>query len=487
MLNYPKVYNPGGDLLAILDNINTNKASIFRKLNSEYNFSFEMFEKELKSEFVTTVNNIKIENQLFDIVYIENAHKITDEVNSFVQCEHVSYRLISGEVDFYAFVGTPVQILTDILSGTDFSVGTVDFTTPISFTVNESATKLRLIQLLAASLVAEIDYSNNGFDVDLKNSIGEDNGFEVRLGKNMRSIKSIVDKRGVLKTYYNVNILELKDSDVYIQNGFDVLETLGIADTIKIKDPRIGVDVTNKVITKTWNPIKSIQTFVELSNQIEFLSDELVSIEVNSVNKNEFIYGVKLTGSEGLVIERNDKFAKSVFNADAFEMMVGDGLGGYTPAVFFDIIAKLYKFIGILEVTNTSNVKVKIDPDGANILEVLDGATSLFTVSASGVATFSDTISTAKNALIGNSIQLGATLSGLHALLFGPGTSGYNITASSSGMTITGQDGVSLDTNGDLDLNGDITTFGSTGKSGSFTTVDGKTITVFNGIVVGIV
>src|SRR5690606_25117326 len=106
--------------LATLDNIIQDSALIKRVINGEFIFEFEAFEKELKSEYFQEDNIIVIDGQSFDISYIEQQH--TTEVTYKLKCEHVNYRLLDGEQNYYnsyAFVGTPTQILTDILQGTD--------------------------------------------------------------------------------------------------------------------------------------------------------------------------------------------------------------------------------------------------------------------------------------------------------------------------------------------------------------------------------
>lgn len=352
-MNYPKIYDSSGNLLAILDNIVEGTAEIYEKINADFTFSFKAHEAELKSEYITTSNKLEVEEQTFDINYIEVKHSSDAEVIYKVDSEHVSYRLLDTQSSYYAFSGTPSEILADILSATNFVAGTIEFTAPQVFVVNQDATKLKLVQLLAASLNAEIGFSNKGFSIDLKNTIGQNNGFEIRLNKNLLGIKKTIDNRGQLKTYYQVDMIELKNSDYYIENGLDVLEKVEKGDLIKVKDSLIRVDISNQVLAITRNPIKAITTSLVLVNEIELASDEIVSIETNAVNQDENIYGIRINNAEGIVTERNDKLAKSVYNADEFAMKTGDGAGNYTDAVYFDPLEGKYKFIGDIEASGT--------------------------------------------------------------------------------------------------------------------------------------
>jgi len=58
------------------------------------------------------------------------------------------------------------------------------------------------------------------------------------------------------------------------------------------------------------------------------------------------MYGVKIGPSEGIVQERYDKRARSVWNADEFRMQKGNGSGSYTDALYFNPANGEYEFTG---------------------------------------------------------------------------------------------------------------------------------------------
>ncbi|MGV7643078.1 hypothetical protein PJN11_29150, partial [Mycobacterium kansasii] len=60
------------------------------------------------------------------------------------------------------------------------------------------------------------------------------------------------------------------------------------------------------------------------------------------------MYGVKIGPDDGIVIERYDKMAKSIFNADEFRMQKGNGSGSYTDSLYFDPINQEYEFTGVV-------------------------------------------------------------------------------------------------------------------------------------------
>jgi len=133
-----------------------------------------------------------------------------------------------------------------------------------------------------------------------------------------------------------------------------------------------------------------------------------------------------------LEIERYDKLARSRFNADEWKAEVGDGLGGYTNALFFDILAGKYKFIGDLDATGTitgghfiggtiniGSGTFTVDSSGnviANSLEVNGGDINGGTISGTsisganitgGVITSGTIINVGTDLTVGNNIYLG--------------------------------------------------------------------------------
>jgi len=327
---YPKLYNSNGQVLAVLDNIIKETASIKRVVNGEFTFAFEAYEKELKSEYFDPANVLVVDGQTFDIKYIEQEHET--DVKYSIQCEHVNYRMEDGEENLfpsYTYTGTPTQILSNILAGTEFSVGTVEFTDPITITVNTEITRKSLIYELANTLGGEVDYTNLGFTINILTSIGKNNGFQARFGKNLKGIRKIIDNRGGLKTYYSVDIIMLKNSNEYIEKELRDLEIIDVGDTIQLIDPVIGLDIQNRVLSREYNPIFEVNTKLEIANNIELITTKIKQIETSSVHKNKIYNGVHISAEDGFVAERSDKKAKTIMNATegiSIYSDLGDGL-----------------------------------------------------------------------------------------------------------------------------------------------------------------
>jgi len=350
---YDKTTN---EKLAYLDNIIIEDTiEITRKINGEFTLKFEALEANLKSEYFEAETYISVDGYYFDIAYIEQVH--ADEVTYRIECEHITYRLINDTKEFYTYDGTPTEILADIFADTDFIVGTIDSTNITTFAVYEETNKLGLIQLLANKLNLEIDYDE--YSISFKNTVGQDRGFQVKFGKNLLGVKKIIDKRKGL-TYYSVDIVELKNHPSFKEFAdFEVVEE---GDTIQIIDEVIGLNVTNKVISRTYNPIKSINTSLEIANKIELLTDSVTQIKRDTVAKDKIYHGIRISPTNGFESIRSDNKARGVFNSDIFALQSGDGTGtNWTNKIYFDAAIGKYVFDGDLSATTIEALKAQID------------------------------------------------------------------------------------------------------------------------------
>jgi hypothetical protein len=329
--------------MAYLDDlIIEDSIQITRKINGEFTLSFELLEDDLKSIYLDSEGYILCDGYYFDIKYIEKEH--SDTLTYRIECENVSYRLIENEVEYYTFDGTPSQILTDILSGTEFSAGAIDSTAITTFAVYEETNKLGLVQKLSNLLNLEIDY--NSFSVSLKNTIGENSGFAVTFGKNLKGIRKIIDRRSNL-TYYDIDLVELKSHPDYEE--FKDLETVGVGDTIRIIDKAMNIDILNKVVKRSYNPVRAINSKLEIANSIELLTDKVTKIQRDTLAKGKTYHGIRISPDTGFESIRSDKMARGIFNSDTLAFQKGDGTGeNWTNAVYFDVEQGEYVFDGKL-------------------------------------------------------------------------------------------------------------------------------------------
>jgi hypothetical protein len=342
--------------LAYLDDvIIEDSIEITRKINGEFTLKFEVLEDNLKCEYFESENYIAVDKFYFDIAYIEQTH--SDSVTYRIECEHVTYRLIEDEKEFYTYDGTPTQILSDILTDTGFTVDTVEPSGITTFALHEETNKLGLLQLLAYHTNSELDF--DGFKISLKNTLGMNRGFQARFGKNLTGVKKIIDRRKGL-TYYAIDIVELKNHPDF--KNYAHLEVIEEGDTIRIIDEVIGLDVTNKVIKRTYNPIRAINTSLEIANTIEILTDSVTKIRRDTVAKDKIYHGIRISPDTGFESIRSDKMARGVFNSDIFALQTGDGTGGnWVNKLYFDAATGKYIFDGMLSATMIEALEAEFD------------------------------------------------------------------------------------------------------------------------------
>jgi hypothetical protein len=441
-INYPKVYQKSDDaLLGVLNNILKETAQTSREINSFYTFKFQAHSEELKSTHINKDNYVITENNSFDIKYIEDSH---DDLNRHiynVECEHVFYRLSTADLTYtsYAYTGTATEILTDLLSGTDFSVGTVDFVGSMTLAINEEVTTQDAIITLAEALDGEVDFSDDGFTIDILDTVGADNDFHIRLAKNLKGVTRIIDDRQeTTLTAYKVDFIELKNSEEYIQKDLADLETIGVGDTVQVVDSVMSLDTSQRILKYTRNPVYAKNITVELANNIEFFYDAYVNNEQNNLVKGQVYNGIQLSPEDGLIMTLSDDSARAIFDATQLKFQVEDGVGGWEDALYFDPVSGTYKFEGTVEATdfiggtiNIGSGTFQVDNSGnctANSITI-GGGSGIANLSDAGALAILDTvngtyidnnsISTPKiqaNAVTANEISV-ATLSAIAANL----------------------------------------------------------------------
>lgn len=346
-MNYPEIYNSSDVKLAVLNNITDNK--LRRKINSYYEFEFKCFEERLKTEYISMDNVVVADNDTFDIIAIRIEHNSSGKIEYDVKCEHVFYRLNDSDTSKvnYAFTGTPTQIMNDLLDGTDFTLGTMDYSDSVVFAVNRTATIMEIIIVLANTLGGQIGFTDNGFTISILDSLGIDNGFQARIKKNVKGLKYSVENREELRAVYEVDIVDIYKSEELKDLGFS--ESVAIGDTITIINEVIGINTTQAVFEVEKDVIAGRNLKVTIGNSFESLADELSFITENVVKTDETYYGVKINNDVGIEIERDDKLARTKLNADEFRMQTGDGDGAYTDTLYFDSASEKWMFKGAID------------------------------------------------------------------------------------------------------------------------------------------
>ena len=79
----------------------------------------------------------------------------------------------------------------------------------------------------------------------------------------------------------------------------------------------------------------------------------------NALVAGNYYHGVSIDSEYGLIIVRNDQLARVQLSSSVFIMQVGDGLGNYTNALYFDPTTHTYIFDGTLSANVIEAIKIE--------------------------------------------------------------------------------------------------------------------------------
>ncbi|AOY76925.1 prophage endopeptidase tail family protein [Clostridium formicaceticum] len=254
--------------LAILDKL--INPIIKEQINGEYIFTFTTVIEELKSEYIHHDNYIETDDNLFQIAKYTKERTQDNKVLIHVLAEQMSYKLIDISINSFLKVEkTALEMLTDLLVDTGFTVGTVSVSGKTTVLINETANKREVLKAIQEAFGGELQF--NRYSISLLHHRGQNNGVEFRVGKNVKGIKKIVDNTkkdeyGNPSVSYEVNIIELNEHE-----DFKGLEGFEIGDTInKIIDTELGISISARIVEIEKDPTKHEKsTKVVLGNIIE--------------------------------------------------------------------------------------------------------------------------------------------------------------------------------------------------------------------------
>ncbi|MNI09925.1 Prophage endopeptidase tail [compost metagenome] len=316
---------------------------INEQINGAYTLKFSVYLDDDKSHYIQVGNFAEVEDQYFNIVKHRRTRAEDGTVIIAVECEQVGYDLLFTLFEGgFIHTGSPSTLLNMALQGTGFTVGTVQPTGLTSVDLKENIDARAVVRTIAEQCGAELYYDK--YTVYLLNRRGQDRGVQFSLGKNLRGIvKDVNGQSGEVLTAYEVDVVELRTLP-----EFEGLEEFELGDTVQIVDEELGINELQRIIQYSYSPKRRINSKVVIANYISGIQDAIYRIQTTTVGKDKWMYGVKIGPDEGIVIERYDKRARSIFNADEFRMQKGNGSGSYTDSLFFDPINQQYEFTGIV-------------------------------------------------------------------------------------------------------------------------------------------
>lgn len=243
-------------------------ANVRETLEGEFTLSFTVLAKSALA--LKTKQLAKLNNQYFEIVQINKSLQSSLPICS-VTCEHVSYILNDEiyKIDTFDFTGDPATGLNQLLMGTPFSAGTVEFTESCTMKINQEVTRRAALMQYIAIVGGEIEY--DGYQINIRQHRGSLDYIPVMDTKNVTDVSVSHDSRENASSYHI---------------SFFKLQNLSVGDHVHIVFKPLGIDVKTRIISLEYNPFYRYDIRVEVGNYRPSISDTFYRIE-NSLNTVE--------------------------------------------------------------------------------------------------------------------------------------------------------------------------------------------------------
>lgn len=343
-----KLLNSNLSFKSNIDNV--IDVEITEAINNGYTLSFSVVADSVSS-FFNDNYIVEADDDYFDIARVLDYRK-GSAVLMDIKCEHVSYRLNEEQYDreYFTEDGTPDYILGKILEETGFTAGTIEFDSVVTYSAQEKLSARALLMEFASLIGAEIKF--NKFTISLLQKRGPTKGVEFKIGKNIKGIERDIDYKskadGIPKVAYDVDIVELRTLPEYGN-----IEAFELGETIRLIDSDMNIDTEVRVVKYSYNPLRRIQSSVEIQNRFSTLSDTIYRIERNTVAKGKLYHGIRISAENGFEAIRSDGMARAYFNSDTLAMQAKNETGDMVDRIYFDPVEGNYKFTGNLHIVNT--------------------------------------------------------------------------------------------------------------------------------------
>lgn len=253
-----KIYLINGSTTRAVDNLIT--AHVRDSLDGEFTLSFTATDTD--AAYINDDTTVSYNGQYFTVA----SYLLDTEGQSpicAVECEHISYQLNDAayDLDGFTMTGTPAALLTSVLSGTPFSVGTVEVAQARTVAISGAVSRRALLYTLAGLVGGEIEY--NGYAINLRLHRGSTAYIELTDTYNVTRVSKERNVRENL-TSYNVAL------------GRKTI--LAAGDNVHIVNTRLGIDVNTRIIAIDYNPYRDSEADIEVGDYVPDIVDSYASL-----------------------------------------------------------------------------------------------------------------------------------------------------------------------------------------------------------------
>lgn len=245
-----EIYNSAGTLQCSFPRVLS--ASLCDKLSGERTLSFSVLAS--RSQSLSVGMTAKLDGQFYTVVRV--AKKITGGFPvTMAQCEHITYLLNEEQYNLVIFVfeGTPADGMTQLLSGTPFSVGVIEATGRVecAFTDQSPLSRRSALMRFIDACGCEVEY--DGYKINLRRHRGSTVRKSLMDGENVTDLAVTIDSRENTQSY-EISLFKMAD----LQAG----------DEVNITYTPMGVNVDTRIISIEYDPFYRYTVRVEVGDYV---------------------------------------------------------------------------------------------------------------------------------------------------------------------------------------------------------------------------
>lgn len=227
-------------------------ASLSDKLSGERTLEFSVLAS--RSQSLSVGMTAELDGQYYNIVRISKQITGGFPVTT-AQCEHISYILNDAAYNLVTFVfeGTPTAGLTELLSGTPFSVGTVEATERVeaAFTDQSPLSRRNALMRFIDACGCEVEY--DGYVIHLRKHRGSTVRKPLMDGENVTNLSVTIDGRENTAAY-EISLFKMAD----LQAG----------DEVNITYTPMGIQADTRIVSIQYNPFYRYTVRVEVGDYV---------------------------------------------------------------------------------------------------------------------------------------------------------------------------------------------------------------------------
>lgn len=272
-------------------------AERLEEINGENTLDFTVKSTDKMRTLLTEDCMFEYNNDYFDLAVLTQEIDSNGENIIHVEADHVSYRLNHKDYDmdsFYKYSTYSVD-LWQILYGTPFTRGTVEFYGGYKYQVDEKMSRRQLLMNFVELIEAELDF--NKFQISLLKHRGSSTPTTVVKDKDIEVVSKSVNRRTI--NTENKTTISYKCTPIY-KDG--VVFNLG--DEISLRQNSIGINETLRATRISYNPYDISKVEFEFTDYVNELRKSTRNSRSWNICRGIRYCGVALDSDNGLTCEK---------------------------------------------------------------------------------------------------------------------------------------------------------------------------------------